>query len=159
MRQVCIRLPMVCLLLAGLQGPQELWPQVTWSESASGDCVLAFILCWNQCLWESSSDREEMWCWLKWDQLEKFMCTLMCVLSIMWQDPTEGFLATRIWERQAGFNFQVRQIAGGGGGPMWPANMLHWVWQWVRRMVISPCTGLWANGKSDFQKKESSFAS
>lgn len=43
------------------------------------------------------------------------MCTLMCVLRIMWQDLAEGFLALK--SGQAGFNFQVRQTAGGGVVP------------------------------------------
>lgn len=92
MRRMCVRLPMAFLPLAGLQGPQELWPQVPWSESASGACAPAFILFAGASV--SDSDQQTQW-----EELEWFTCPLTCVLSIVWQDLTDGVLATGIRDK------------------------------------------------------------
>lgn len=92
MRRMCVRLPMAFLPLAGLQGPQELWLQVPWSESASGACAPTFILFAGASV--SDSDQQTQW-----EELEQFTCTLMCVLSIVWQELSGGFLATGIRDK------------------------------------------------------------
>lgn len=76
MRQMCVRLPMAFLPLAGLQGPQELWPQVTWSESASAACASAFILSAGASVCECHHQTQ-------WEELEWSMHTLVRAIGIM----------------------------------------------------------------------------
>lgn len=92
-------------------GPQELWPQGTWSEPVSGARVPAFILSAGASASESHHQTQETCCYVWWEELERLVCTFTHVLSIT--GLAKGFLG--YWNGgRAGFNFQVRQTAAGG---------------------------------------------
>lgn len=78
--------------LGRTSGPPGALAQVPWSESASGACTPAFILFAGASV--SDSDQQTQW-----EELEWFTCPLTCVLSIVWQDLTDGVLATGIRDK------------------------------------------------------------